>query len=387
MHTTEAWLLCARSSDLPHAAATLVHDTFSFPEITDDEALVEPLFGCWEGNMSHALARLPIDVCELRGEPRVVLGNSAVVRVLKPGVNVRGVRAGDVCVFTGNVACEDEFGYMVKAHGYDAPNTIGFLAKRTKIRGENLLRIPDDTPYSLEQWAAYSLRYPTAWSNFRVALGALRLQLAEADLPAPYVWGWGGGTTLAELDLARRFGCDVTMLSGSDAHLAEIARTGIRAIDRRRFPDLAVDEKRTATDAEYKKSCQRSEAAFLDVVRQVTGGRGVSIFLDYIGSPVARVTLRALGRQGVLATAGWKLGAAMSMNRAVACISRHVFVHTHYARHSEHHVAMSFAARTGWVPQPGPDAVYDWESVPQLAADFAAGRITSYFPIYRVNTP
>ncbi|AUX27039.1 hypothetical protein SOCEGT47_076170 [Sorangium cellulosum] len=387
MYTTAAWLLCARPKGEPHGAATLELDTFSFPEITDDEVLVEPLFGCWEGNMSHALARRPVDVCELRGEPRVVLGNSAVVRVLKPGANVRGVREGDVCVFTGNVTCEDEFGYMVKAHGYDAPNTIGFLAQRTKVRGENLLKVPEGSPYSLEQWAAYSLRYPTAWSNFRVALSALRLQLSEADLPAPYVFGWGGGTTLAELDLARRLGCDVTMISGSAAHLDEITRAGLRAIDRRKFPDLAVDEERAAADPDYKKRCQASERAFLDVVHRVTGGKGVSIFLDYIGSPVLRVTLKALGRQGVLATAGWKLGAAMSMNRAMACIQRHIFVHTHYARHNEHPVAMSFAARTGWMPELRPDAIYDWERVPELAEDFAAGRVASYFPVYRVNSP
>jgi NADPH:quinone reductase-like Zn-dependent oxidoreductase len=388
MHTTEAWLLCARSDDRLDAPATLVHDTFSFPEITDDEVLVEPLFGCWEGNMTHALTRQPVDVCKLRGESRIVLGNSAVVRVLKPGAKVRSVREGDVCVFTANVTSEDEFGYMVKAHGYDAPNTLGFLAKRTKLHGENLLRIPEGTPYSLEQWAAYSLRYPTAWSNFRVALGALRLQLTEADLPAPYVWGWGGGTTLAELDLARRFGCDVTMISGSDAHIEQIAHLGIRAIDRRKFPNLVIDEKRYVTDADYKKACQRSEDAFLDLVRDVTGEQGVSIFIDYMGSSVTRVTLKALGRQGVLATAGWKLGPVMPLtNRAVACIKRQLFVHTHYARHSEHPVAMSFAARTGWMPEIEPSAVYDWESVPRLAAEFAAGNVASYFPIYRVNTP
>jgi len=262
---------------------------------------------------------------------------------------------------------------------------VGLLAKSSKAPGAVLTKLPENSRFSLRQWAAFSLRYPTAWSNFRVALGALRLQLSELDLPTPRVWGWGGGTTLAELDLARRFGCDVTMLSGSDAHLRQIESLGIRAVDRRRFGNLVLDEARYAADAEYKGAYQRAEGAFLKLVHEVTQGEGVSIFLDYIGAPVARATLKSLARQGVIASAGWKLGMGLHVNRAVECIARHTHVHTHYARHAEHAVALAFASRTGWLPEVEPEAVYDWEDMPRLAADFAAGRIGSYFPVYRVN--
>ena len=39
----------------------------------------------------------------------------------------------------------------------------------------------------------------TAWSNWELAYGTLRLLLNENDLPHPQVWGWGGGVTLGEL--------------------------------------------------------------------------------------------------------------------------------------------------------------------------------------------
>jgi hypothetical protein len=46
--------------------------------------------------------------------------------------------------------------------------------------------------------------------------------------------------------------------------------------------------------------------------------------------------------------------------------------------------SVAFAERTGWVP-PLDGAVYAWEDIPQLASDYTAGRIESYFPIFEVN--
>jgi hypothetical protein len=36
---------------------------------------------------------------------------------------------------------------------------------------------------------------------------------------------------------------------------------------------------------------------------------------------------------------------------------------------------------------PQVDAVYDWEHIPQLAADYAASRLDAYFPLYEVSPP
>lgn len=360
----------------------LVLEKLALDEVADHEALVEPIYGAWEGNMGHAIDRSPVDVCRQRKESRVVLGNGGVVRVLRTGSAVRHVKEGDVCLFAG-VALSDEFGYMKLAHGYDAPNTVGLLAKATKLPGVTLFKIPDRSRLSLRQWAAFSLRYTTAWSNWRVALGALRLQLGEEELPAPHVWGWGGGTTLAELKLAHLQRCATTMVSGSSPHLEEIRRAGITALNRRELGIVEFDERRYAKDDEFRQLYMAGEKRFLEQVKSITG-RGVSIFVDYIGSPVNRMTMKALARQGVLATAGWKLGLVTPVNRATECISRHIHVFTHYIRASEVAPAMAFAEEHGWGPDDGMP-VYTWEDVPKLVQDFRNNEVPSYYPLYQVT--
>ena len=115
-----------------------------------------------------------------------------------------------------------------------------------------------------------------------------------------------------------------------------------------------------------------------------TGGQGESVFVDIIGTPVIRTTLKALARCGVVATAGWKLGMNVTLLRAIECINRHTHVHTHYARYQEGQAAVEFAERTGWMA-PAPDRVYRWEELPELAEDFACGRLDTFFPVFAVN--
>lgn len=385
MNSTEAWVLYASGDHPRPELAELRRERITIPDLTDHDVLAEPLYGCWEANMAHAVARSPVDICRERGEEKIVLGNSGVVRVLKTGAAVTGMREGDVCMVFGN-AVADEFGYMKKALAYDAPNTMGVLAKRTRLSKNNLIPLPAGTRYSYKHWAAFSLRYVTAWTNWNVAYGCWRVQMSEQDLPAPFVWGWGGGTTLAELTLAQRQGCRVAMLASSDQRLDLIKRMGIHPLDRRAFGNLEFDEKRYGADPDYRRKYLEAEGAFLDTVRERTQGLGVSIFVDYIGAPVSRVTLRALGRQGVLATAGWKCGMVTSSVRALECINRHIHVHTHFARYAEARAAMYSAENTGWMP-PLEDAerCYEWDDVPELVRDYASSRIDSYFPLFRVN--
>jgi NADPH:quinone reductase-like Zn-dependent oxidoreductase len=363
--------------------AELRLETITYSALADDEVLVEPLYGSWEANMAHAIERRPIDVCIARKEPKVVVGNAGVVRVLEVGEAVTGLEPGDTCMFF-STGVPDALGYMLLAHAYDAPGTIGLLAKRTKVPARNLFPLPDGTPYTLQQWAAFSLRYMTAWSNWNVAYTCFRSQIPEEDVPSPDVWGWGGGCTLAELELAQARGCRATMLSGTPEHLEHIRSRGVAAIDRRDFPDLSFDPARYSDDEAYRAAYQASEHKFLAQVDELTDGRGVSIFVDYIGGPVTRVTQKALGRMGVITTAGWKHGMSTPMNRAMECIARHLYVHTHYARFSDVEPAIAFAESTGWMPHVAPDDCYSWDEVPKLVSDYEEGH-TGYFPVYAVN--
>ena len=380
-HEAVAWVIYP-ADDESGSPARLELEALELEPCQAGEVLAEPVYGCWEGNMGHAISRQPLDVCRQRGEPKVVIGNAGVVRILEAGPEVRVVEPGQYAMVFPSAA-EDRWGYTVKALGYDAAGQSGMLATRVKLSARQLIPLPENTRYSLAQWAAFSVRYVTAWSNWRMAYGVFRLQVDADECPSPHVWGWGGGTTLAELDLARRHGCRVAMLSGGEQNLRLIERTGIAAIDRRRFGKLSYDEALYASDRVFRAAYRRAETAFLNEVRQQTGGDMVQIFIDYLGGPVYRATLKALSREGVIATAGWKRGMEMSHLRSKECIARHQHVYTHYARYSEGVEAVRYAEANGWMPEV--DArVYSFEEVPQLAQDYADEK-TGYFPCYALN--
>jgi NADPH:quinone reductase-like Zn-dependent oxidoreductase len=346
--TTEAWVLYQGPVEV-QARGELRLEQFSFPDISDFEVLAEPIYGCWEANMTHALEREPVDIVRQRGEEKIVPGNAGVVRILKPGSAVTSVKEGDVCVVSP-IGSWDKNGFMLMVVGYDAPRTMGVLAKQMKLHERQVVLLPNPTKHSYRQWAAFPVRYATAWSNWKVAWGCWRLQMAEEDCPLPCVWGWGGGVTLAELELARMAGCRTAMIASSDERLRLIEQRGIQPIDRREFSALSYDPEKYRTDRAYKKSYLRAERTFLDLVKSNTMGQGVAIFIDNIGTPVFRATLRALSHQGVVTTAGWKKGMDISLTRAPECIARHIHVHTHGCRHSHGAPSGWFAEQTGWVP-------------------------------------
>ncbi len=382
---TEAWVLYQGAAHLNGSPGPgeLQRERIEFAGIGPDELLVEPIYGCWEANMTHALDRQPIDVCRQRREPKIVLGNAGVLRVLQVGEQVTGFSEGDLGILFCNGEW-DRFGYTVKVFAYDAPGTIGVLAKRTKVHQRQIIKIPDDADADLTAWAAFSLRYVTAWANWNVARRCWQSQMPDVPLSEAHVWGWGGGVTLAELALARLDGCQTAMLSSLDSRLKLIEESGIDPIDRRQFGELEYDEERYQTDSAYRAAFNASEASFLETVREKTGGAGVAIFVDNIGLPVFRPTLKALARQGVVTTAGWKCGMNIATIRALECINRHIHVHTHYASYAEGVQAVDTARQTGWMA-PVDSPIYGWDEIPRLAADYSADRIDSYFPLFAVN--
>ena len=315
--------------------------------------------------MLHALQREPVDLCHERKEDSIVLGNAGVVAIERVGSAVTRVREGDTCIVFGN-GIWDEQGYPIKIMGYDAPGTMGVLAKTMKLHELQLIRIPAGTAFSLEQWAAFSLRYISAWANWRVAYECWQSQMRGVPPEQTIVCGWGGGVSFAQLALAKRLGCRVLMVCSHPERLMLLQQEGIEAIDRTRFGDDDFEER------------------ILEAIALRTGGKGVSIFIDNIGTPVHRITLKALARQGVVTTCGWKLGMRTHIARAIECLNRHIHVHTHYARYQEGLDAVQFAEAHAWIP-PHPDRVWSWDDIPTMFRDYADGKITSYFPIFAVN--
>ncbi len=383
MIETEAWVLYAGKRSVDKSRAELRLEKFAFPEPAEHELLVEPLIGCWEGNMSHAVDRQPIDICHQRGEPKVVIGNAGVVRVLQVGQAVKDFTEGDICLIFCNGQA-DAHGFPQRIWAYDAPGSIGLLARRTKLTASQLIKIPTGSKHSLSQWAAFSLRYITAWANWQTAYSCWR---AIAPMPKeirPWVFGWGGGATLAELTLAQFYNCAVSMSAAGESRRQLIASQGITPLNRSVFQDLSYDHDLYTANPEYKRIYQIAETRFLEMIDSLTGGEKISIMVDYIGLPVYKASLKALARPGVLTSAGWKEGMLLSTLRSIECMNWHVHVHTHYARYSDGIAAVAFGEQKGWMP-PEVGEIYLWEDIPQLAQQHLAGELNTYFPLFRVN--
>ena len=94
---TDAWVM-RRGGREPVEPGKLERKRYALPAMTDHDVLAEPIYGSWEANMTHSLERNPVDVCRIRREEEVVLGNAGVVRILKTGRSVTVCREGDMCL-------------------------------------------------------------------------------------------------------------------------------------------------------------------------------------------------------------------------------------------------------------------------------------------------
>lgn len=257
------------------------------------------------------------------------------------------------------------------------------LAKRTKVYSHQLMRL-EHTKYSLCQWAAFSVRYASAWANWQVAHGCWRQQIVEEDNARTFVCAWGGGVSLAEVTLAKLHGWEAAIIVSGDERRTLAMNMGVIPIDRREFSDLCFDPERFENDQHFRRRYFAAEWVFLQQLSNFTDGAGVSMFIDNIGTPVYRATLKALGPQGVITTCGWKCGKVLATDRATECMNHHIHVYTHGSSYNQGLAAMHFAERTGWMP-PVDDTVYCWSEIPTLALAYQAGSIQTYFPIYQVN--
>ena len=376
--STKAWVLSGEKSGRKPFAAALDERALRLPALSPESCLVETLYGSWEGNMDHALRADPVNICSQRKEAEVVLGNSGIVRVLAAG-DQSGLVEGDCClIYAASEA--DALGFPTLALAYDAPGTTGLLAQRLVLPARNLIALQPNTRHELRRWASFSIRYITAWGNLNVAVKAFRAQVDEHQVPQLNIGAWGGGTAYAEATLAKLRGHKAFLITSSATRLAHLRDIGIGGIDRRRFSELSFDEARYADDPEYRARYATEEKSFLTAIDAETGGDGFHVIVDNIGIPVFRASLRALSRQGVFATSGWKHGMKTPLYRAIETIQRRIHVHTHYATRAEADEAVTFAEETGWLP-PAPERVWGWHEIPALADAYAAGR-ADWFPVF-----
>ena len=358
MIETEAYVLKKDSSDLKRK-------TIHFSDLEDDEILALPVYGCFEANILHALQRVPVNINEDRAENEIILGNTGVLLIQDKGKNVSTVEIGDYAIYFGN-GIPDSHGYPIKIAGYDAKGIMGNLAKKIKLKEQQVIKIPHNAQVSLKQWAAFSGRFVSAYSNWRQAFGCWKIQTFPERDPKNYsVFAYGGGVSYAELLLAKNAGFNVYMTISND-YRADLAKaSGIIPIDRSHFKDFEKD--------------------FLSFVSEKTHGAGASIFLDNLGGTYTKIALKALGRNAVITSCGWKTGALLPISRTVECINRHIHVNTHYSNRMEAQEAINYALANNWFPVIDEKYSYCWEDIPQLILDYQNAKIPVYFPIYEIN--
>lgn len=146
----------------------------------------------------------------------------------------------------------------------------GAMAERALALEDYMVQIPDSMSYV--EGAGIYMNYATAW----YALDRAGAQDGETVL----VSGAAGGVGTCLLDLGPSFGVSTIGLVSSDAK-AEMAR---------------------AAGATHVVRTDGADGPWLDRVRELTGGRGVEVFVDQVGADLFLHLMRSLrvGGRGVV---------------------------------------------------------------------------------------
>lgn len=165
----------------------------------------------------------------------------------------------------------------------------GGYASQVVVPVGQVMPIPDGL--DLVHAAALPEVATTVWSNVFMSAG---LDTGETFL----VHGGGGGIGTFAIQLASAMGCKVFTTAGSEAKLSVCADLGA---------DVTIN---------YR------EESFLEVVRQVTDGRGVDVILDNMGAKYLADNVSALADDGRLVIIGMQGGVKAELNIAALLAKR-----------------------------------------------------------------
>jgi NADPH:quinone reductase-like Zn-dependent oxidoreductase len=173
------------------------------------------------------------------------------------------------------VACLDGRDNECAAYDVLGYRSDGGYAEYVKVPVQNLIAIPDAIGFV--EAAAFPLTFLTAW-HMLITHGRLR---AGEDV---LVLGAGSGVGQAAIQIAWRHGARVFATAGTDAKLAKARQLG------------AYEVVNHATEDVPKR------------IREFTGGRGVDIVVEHVGTATWDRSLKCLVRSGRLVTCGATTG-------------------------------------------------------------------------------
>lgn len=152
----------------------------------------------------------------------------------------------------------------------------GGFAERTVADEDNAYAVPDGMSDAVA--AGFLIAYQTVWIGF-----VRRARLAPEE--TVLVLGAAGGTGSAAVQLARALGATVIAVVNGDAKAAHCRTLGAHHV---------VD---------------RSRDDVLEVVRELTGGRGADVVYDPVGGDLGTLAARCVANEGRFLAVGFAAGA------------------------------------------------------------------------------
>jgi len=222
-----------------------------------------------------------------RSQPPRILGSDVAGVVAGIGAAVEGLREGDEVLLHPGVSCgrceaclggEDNLcpRYHLLGQGRD-----GGLAEYVAVPASNVAAKPKTL--SFEEAASIPLVFTTA---LHMILTRARLRFGETVL----VNAAGSGVGVAALQVAKLHGAHVIASAGSDAKLEKALALGADEVINYATHDLAEE------------------------ARRLTGGRGVDMVVENVGSDIFEKSVRALARNGRVVTCGATAGQDATLN-------------------------------------------------------------------------
>ena len=224
---------------------------------------------------------LKVEATSLNGFDPMILGGSTGLKTPLPMIPCGDI-AGSIAELGSNLdGSRWQLGDRVCPHpfvfgeGMTGETRLGAACEFVRIPAANLLAIPDGVSFA--QAASLPIAYGTAYRMMRTR-GEVRA--GERVL----ILGATGGVGMAGIQLAKRAGATVLATASSDEKLERLEEFGL---------DHGIN---------YR------ERDFVEVVRELTGGRGADVVVDSIGGHVLeqspRMLLRLLERSQIAVEAG-----------------------------------------------------------------------------------